>query len=260
MRGTYIGNRRLLCSPTWGGKLVLPSEDLIATPEMLSINGLEGPLIKFMTENVKQGDTVVDVGANVGYFSVLLTFLIGPQGKLYAYEANPISYKYLADNLTINWVSDRAYIRNVAVYSEETTLSFFTFEHYHSIGSIHYRNRGNDTFYSDKTKEIKVKTITLDKDIPNTEKIDLVKMDIEGAEYHAFMGMQRLLTENVVKTVVFELNKNMLEEDWEPFMTLLTDLSNRGRQFFLLSGHGKPVPLLVTQLRDIPFYNHVVMQ
>lgn len=258
-----VGREGVFVHTTWGGKMVLPDKDLNLTPELSIYGEWEAPLTKFLLENVKNGDTVVDIGANVGYFSVLLGQLVGSQGMLHVYEANPFLYKYVMNNLSINDMHDRAHVSNVAVYSEETTIPFFTTELYLGQSSIYQHSEEYRRRFVEEIKEIKVKTVALDNQFSNMDKIDWLKIDIEGGEYHAFMGMQRLINENIVRTIVFELNRFMLQEDWEPFITLLTRIGDKGREFFLISDDGKlvPTPISIMQLAIAGgFYPYVVMK
>ncbi|NPV52973.1 MAG: FkbM family methyltransferase [Firmicutes bacterium] len=117
MHGVYIGNNRMLVSPLWGGRLIVPADDLSISPDLI-INGvIELPLTKFLLHQVKAGQVVVDIGANIGYYSVLLGHLVGPVGHVFACEANPYLIPILADNLSINYLSDRTSIINKAIYS-----------------------------------------------------------------------------------------------------------------------------------------------
>ncbi|RYD03348.1 hypothetical protein N752_21180 [Desulforamulus aquiferis] len=124
MKGVYIGNNKMLIAPVWGGKMIVPSQDLSISPNLVLSGIIEPPLTKFFIDNVKPGSTIIDVGANVGYFSVLLGYILGPTGKIYAYEANPDLFSYLIDNLSINYLHDRTDLFNVAVYSRSKEISF----------------------------------------------------------------------------------------------------------------------------------------
>lgn len=260
IKNISITSNEVLVHTNWGRKMVLPVKNSYIT-EVISTNGeFEPPLTKFLLENIKNGDVVADLGANIGYFSVLLGHLIGSQGMLYAYEANPFLYKYVVNNLLINDMYDNAHVSNRAVYSKETTIPFFICKYHTSNSSIYRHSQNYHNYFFDKIEETEVNTVVLDKQLADIDKIDLLKIDIEGAEYHAFIGMQRLINENIVKTVVFELNKLMLQQDWNPFVTLLTDLNNRGKQFFSILDDGELVPISVTQLANIGNHPHVVMK
>lgn len=86
-----------------------------------------------------------------------------------------------------------------------------------------------------------VPTAVLDQDFKDIDQIDYLKMDIEGGEFQAFQGMRKLLTSGRLKTVVFELNPAMLQEDWLPFVQLLLEYKNSGKQFYTLTDEGSPL-------------------
>ncbi|WP_255255787.1 hypothetical protein [Priestia megaterium] len=72
MNGVYIGNNKMLVSVNWKAQLIVPSNDLSLTPFLLTSGYIELPLTNFSRKNLRPGDTVIDIGANVGYFSVLI--------------------------------------------------------------------------------------------------------------------------------------------------------------------------------------------
>jgi FkbM family methyltransferase len=57
---------------------------------------------KFLKKIIKKGDTVIDVGANIGYYTLLFSKLVGKEGKIYAYEPLPENFKLLKKNIFIN--------------------------------------------------------------------------------------------------------------------------------------------------------------
>src|SRR3989304_3675571 len=62
----------------------------------------EVPEILFMSKVVKPGDSVLDVGANIGYWSTALSAQVGPRGRVYAFEPSPVTLEYLRKNIAIN--------------------------------------------------------------------------------------------------------------------------------------------------------------
>jgi len=101
-----IGQDRLLCLTGYGGRLLLPASDRSLMREIVSAGGMEFPLTRYFLKHVRPGHRVLDIGANFGYFSVLLGKLIGPEGKLWAYEPHPELLRFLTDNLSINYLRD----------------------------------------------------------------------------------------------------------------------------------------------------------
>src|SRR4051794_33151645 len=125
MRGTYIGRDRMLIDLAYGGMLIVPSDDYSLMPTLVIQGALEPLLTNFFASHVRPGHTVVDVGANVGYFTVLAAKLVGTEGRVIAFEANPTMCRLLKDNLAVNWLTDHDVgVRNEAAYSDNVPIKF----------------------------------------------------------------------------------------------------------------------------------------
>ena len=87
----------------------------------------------------------------------------------------------------------------------------------------------------------------------------MIKVDIEGGEYQAFLGMEQLLEHNV-KCVVFELNEMMPQEQMEPFAALLRRHEDAGKSFYLLDHHGAEIQMPLEQVLSIGSIPNVIMK
>jgi FkbM family methyltransferase len=260
MNTLYIGNNRLLSQTGYGGRLLIPSEDLSLAPELIFTGGLELPLTRYFQNNLRDGHRVLDIGANIGYFSVLIGMLIGPSGKLWAYEPHPRLFAFLMDNLSINYLRDRAEVSAKAVYSARAELPFHASQRYMGNSSIHKPNDFYHRHYTDEFQTIKVETEVLNRRAEEFGILDFVKIDIEGGEYHAMLGMEKLIQDRI-RNLVFEVNRNMLAEDWEPFCSLLRKFRDHyGKRFSLLSPEGVPVPVDLEQLLAREGYPYALME
>ncbi|WP_372631398.1 FkbM family methyltransferase [Cohnella sp.] len=254
-----IGQNRVLCLTGHGSRLLLPANDLSLTPEIVFSGGMEFPLTHYFLNHVRPGHRVIDIGANIGYYSVLLGRLIGPEGKLWAYEPYPELRGFLFDNLSINYVHDRTVVLAKAAYSSEARLTLNAPLRYMGNCSIRQPTEEYRRHYADEFKEIVVDAEALDSRADEFGTIDFAKMDIEGGEYHALRGMERLLPDKV-RRLVFELNRSMLADDWEPFCDLLRRYSrDYGKRFSLLSSEGLPVPVDLEDLLAMTGYPYVLM-
>lgn len=241
-QSVYLGNNRLLLTTSYGSKLLCPSDDLSVSLELAANGTFENPLTQYFLQNVKPGQTIVDVGAHIGYFSVLLGHLIGPSGKLFAYEPNPHAYAFLMDNLSINYIHDRTRAFQRAVYSRETTLTFHASKRFWGNSSIHPHAESYFRHYVDEIQTISVDTVVLDHHLCELESIDFLKMDVEGGEYQAFLGMERMVKR--AKVVIFEVNRAMLQDDWDDFVLLLRSYRHQlGKQFFVITREGSTVEM-----------------
>jgi hypothetical protein len=83
-------------------------------------------------------------------------------------------------------------------------------------------------------------------------------MDIEGGEYHAFIGMDGLLRRSSV--VAFEINRFYLQDTWGPFRSLLAEVAtDAGKSFYLPDPNGQPVSTSLAQLEDPGGSPHVLL-
>ena len=143
--------------------------------------------------NIKKDDVVVDIGANIGAFSILAA-KNASNGKVFAYEPNKENYGLLLKNKALN-NSNNLFISNSAIARKKGRINLF-------ISKLNY---GAHSIYETESKNsIKVDSITL-KDIfamNNLRKIDYLKIDAEGAEYDIILKTPPELIRRVGKIVL----------------------------------------------------------
>jgi FkbM family methyltransferase len=141
---------------------------------------------------VQPGMVIFDVGANIGYISLLMARLSGENGQVFSFEALPNNLLRLQKNIALNHMQSIIKVIPKAVVDSSCPVSFLT----HSsnamgkaLGSV-----GRNEHYE---QEIKVAGLTLDDFVflEGNPAPDLIKMDIEGGEVLAIKGMHRLLKE-----------------------------------------------------------------
>lgn len=244
LHGGYVGNGRVLVGPTWGGRLLLPSDDITLMPELMTDGTYDVPFTAYLQRHVKPGDTVFDIGANVGLFTLLMAFQVWEFGRVVAYEANPRIVELLRDNVSMNWLNDRVTIVPKGAAATEGELKFIAPQRFSVTGSlrpVQHLLVSDDRV--DTLDEIMVPVEPLDVHTGRYERIDLIKIDVEGAEEQVFAGMTQLLESGVVRAVSFEVASEYMGEDWEPFARRLHDLGARGWSFATIDAHGEPQPI-----------------
>ena len=161
--------------------------------------GYEPEVCQIITRIVKPGWVCVDVGAHVGYFTLLLAKLVGEHGHVIAFEAHPENAEQIRSNVRINGYEARVQVENMAVSDGN----------YHRVklfpgrkhSSAEWNIVGHDVEGNPTQPELDVPATSLDSYFPPGSRVDFVKMDIEGAEAQALRGMRRLLQE--YKPLVF---------------------------------------------------------
>ena len=143
---------------------------------------------------IQPGDTVLDIGANIGYYTSIASRLVGSQGKVYAFEPKRRNFEILEWNATNSDAGNIVCINQaIANYTGETTLylSPENLGHHSFLGSINF----------DETHTIAV-TSADEYFLENPDKIDFVKIDVEGAEQAVLEGMQNILRTNAERIKV----------------------------------------------------------
>lgn len=132
------------------------------------------------------GSVFVDVGANIGFFTLLAAARVGPKGRVRAFEARADNVALLRRSLAENGFAN-VDVHECAVSDRAGRLAFFASGTWYSNGRI----VGDDEAGSEQLP--RVPAVTLDEALADAPRIDVVKMDIEGAEAKALAGMRALL-------------------------------------------------------------------
>jgi FkbM family methyltransferase len=142
-------------------------------------------------EFVKPGMVVFDVGANIGYITLLLADAAGANGHVYAFEALPDNLKRLKENISINNLENRITVISAAVADRSDTMRFLVGPS-GGMGKLENSAGRRDVDYPES---IEVQSICLDDFVPIDEQFspDVIKIDIEGGEILALNGMHRIL-------------------------------------------------------------------
>ncbi|PIS35543.1 MAG: hypothetical protein COT36_01830 [Parcubacteria group bacterium CG08_land_8_20_14_0_20_38_56] len=149
-------------------------------------------------KTIKKGDIVVDLGANIGYFTLLAARLVGKGGRVYAFEPEPRNYSYLLKNIQLNSYSNITAIQK-AVSDRDGKARLYMCPYdtgHHTIN----QQEGIEDYRHGRTGRVSavdVESVILDRFMEGREDgIDVIKMDVEGAEALALSGMDRILKEN----------------------------------------------------------------
>jgi FkbM family methyltransferase len=163
----------------------------------LSVNEAHEPFETELVKNaVKKGDVVLDIGAHIGYYTLIFAKLVGERGKVFAFEPEPTNFALLSKNVEINGYRNVILVQK-AVSDKTGRIKLYLCKDSTAIHNIH--NLGNGR------QSIEIESIRLDDYFKNYDgKIDFIKMDIEGAEGVALQGMSSLLSKNRNVKIVTE--------------------------------------------------------
>jgi FkbM family methyltransferase len=187
--------------------------------------GIQGFSEKHVTDyfksHIKPGMTVVDIGANIGYYTLLFARLVGQKGRVYAFEPEPTNIRYLKHNLELNDCDNVILIEKAVSNRCGTTQLFLSPDN----------PGGHALSPAAGEKAVDVGVVTLDSVLGDRE-VDFIKMDIEGHEYFAIQGMRRLLSRSRATRLVMEYSPPMLREGDVDAQKMLKLLAETGFHFF----------------------------
>jgi FkbM family methyltransferase len=140
---------------------------------------------RLLHSRLRDGDIAVDVGANIGFFTLVASQRVGPSGKVYAFEPVPSTNAALRDNLRINSAGN-VVVHQVALSNCDGMVTIYE-------GPA--RNKGLSSMrrIDDAARELNVPSAALDHIDLDTGPIRLVKIDVEGAEQLVIEGMVECL-------------------------------------------------------------------
>lgn len=154
----------------------------------------EPELTRAFVHYLKPGQTFFDVGSHFGFFSLLAAHLVGPSGRVVAFEPTPSTFEMVSKNLAGR---PNARVVNVAAFREDTTLSFHDWGlELSGFNSIYGGKMTEDERRRANIKPITVQARALDSWVAETGIApDFLKIDTEGAEPDVLAGMDRILRE-----------------------------------------------------------------
>jgi FkbM family methyltransferase len=181
---------------TVAGYLYLPAEDDYITPTLVEDGEWEPGETAIVRARLRPGDTFVDIGAHVGYFSCLAGRLVGPRGLVLAFEPHPRNYELLLANLWRNGLSNVVAFP-WAIVDVPGFAELFT-EEGNTGGYLLYEPPGAEQ------APVRVRTAALDKLEAIRPPLDFVKVDTQGADDLAVRGMTNLIARSPGMTLLVE--------------------------------------------------------
>jgi FkbM family methyltransferase len=144
----------------------------------------EPAVAALIRQRLRPGDTFVDVGANIGYFSLVAARAVGATGEVLAFEPSPEVRRALADNLRLNGITN-VVVKEEALGPSHGEVTFFTGPARDTgLGSLRRMDEGST---------IRVSQIPFDEVAAGVDRITMVKIDVEGGESGVLEGMIRTL-------------------------------------------------------------------
>ncbi len=257
-----IGNHQLISYSIAGYPIIVDERDRIIAQSIINSHSWEGHVTNALKRLVHEGDTVVEVGSNYGYHTILLGKIIGSTGHLYSYEANSDVCNILNKNIVLNNLSNNVTIRCTAVSDKEQQAKFLT--GYSNLGGAFvvgkYANLANIK-HSEAYKDwitTTVDTTYLDQDLSTLKNIDVLRMDAEGSELAVINGARNLISLSKKIKIIMEWHIGMLS-NFGSVETLLDNLESDHFNFYLINDNGTLTKKNKDEMFTIPHCSDVVI-
>lgn len=182
---------------------------------------------RFVIGLLKKGDVFVDLGANIGYFDLIASDAVGSTGKVFAFEPDPDNLRLLRKNVEVNGCANVC-IEPKAVTDVNRSVTLYLSSTNHGDHRIYASTDAKESNDGLVRLSLVVEGVTLDSYFPPGSRVDLIKMDIQGAEYFAVQGMIRLLRENHGAVLLLEFWPRGLREAGVTPSALLQQLLDLG--------------------------------
>lgn len=180
-----------------GFKLVVHQHDTIISESIRNSRVWAQAETRLFRELLKPGMVVVDVGANIGYFSLLASTLVGPDGRVHAFEPDPVNYGLLKKSVRLNRASNIEVVQ-AALSNNDNPISLF----------LNSDNKGDHRIWEatgESRTKITVKAMTLDRYLNETGTVPtFIKIDVQGAEGQVLEGMKETLARSAPAYLILE--------------------------------------------------------
>jgi FkbM family methyltransferase len=183
---------------------------------------------KFLRRTLSLGDVAVDVGANIGIYTQLLSRWVGPTGLVHSFEPSPENFGRLQSatrklaNVRLSQSAVGESSRRTALYVSDKL----------NVDHRAYRPEG------DSRPTVPIEMIALDDYFKTGERVDLIKMDIQGYELHALRGASRVLADNPTIKLLFEFWPYGLKQAGSNWAELIGVLKENGKLVQQVSSEG----------------------
>jgi len=180
-------------------------------------------MTKTVRELVKPGMVVIDAGAHVGYFTLIMAKYVGKSGLVYAFEPEPNNFRLLTKNVSLNKYQNIKLLQlAVTDANGKGTLYVSTISQgSHSLACSNI-----------KRARVRVKLVSLDSFFSNHKGFDFIKVDVEGAEYGVLRSMHDIVRKNPNILMIYEFGQHLLQGFGVKPIELLNLLTNYGFKIY----------------------------
>jgi FkbM family methyltransferase len=195
-QSAYLGSQTLLCRVLGKYLMYVDASDIGIAPHLCLDGYWESWITQAVVRTIRPGWRCVDVGANHGYYSLLFADAVGPRGQVWACEPNPRMADFLERTLRANGFLGRTTIERRPLADTTMECSLAVPERFTMHASLKPADQPG----------LRVHTTSLDQMCEEVDRIDFVKIDVEGAEELVWRGLQETLRKSPEIILLLEFN------------------------------------------------------
>ncbi len=195
----FLGDETALCRVLGRYKMFVDTSDQSLSPHLMLDGYWEMWLTEALARAIRPGMTVVDVGANLGYFTLLMADRVGEQGRVIAFEPNPPIVARLRRTLSLNGFAERTTVSDAALFDENGVEALLV----SPVGEPKNAHLTSIAGLSAGSNVHPLTTRRLDS-FPEVAKADVIKIDADTAEEKIWRGMSGLFALKRPMTIFME--------------------------------------------------------
>ena len=228
-RGAILVDDFTFALRTLDGFVLVPRQDTLLLLMLLDAGpeGLEPGTRRVLSKLLVPGTTFVDVGAHIGLLTLAGARAVGASGKVLAIEPVPLCFELLQRSLILNGLAERVEGKCQAVGAHHARCKFFVRD------VLGHSSLTRGEFAADGD-EIEVSVAPLDELVRPSQRVDLIKIDVEGAELAVLEGMTRVIAENPELSIIAEFGPSHLKTADVAAEKWLSAFQNRGFDPFVI--------------------------
>ena len=191
-----------------------------------------------MLGRIQPGDTILDVGAHIGYYTLLFAKRAGAAGRVFAFEPSTRTYEQLLENLSLNDLDNISTVKAAA--SERAGIA--------TINLAAGANTGSTSLHFDAgaVGSEPVETVAIDDYLRQhaIDEVNMIKVDVEGHELQVLMGLRRTLSAPADRApeLFVEVNENTLRSAGTSVAAIFDELASAGYHAYRIVGAGEVRP------------------
>ena len=207
--------------------------------------------IRYIKNQLYEGEVFVDIGANVGAYSLIASKFVGRTGKVIAFEPASKCFLRLSKNISMNGLTNIIPERKVVLDKNTQIELFISNKNNMGMSSIYHHSK--ESGISEKVEAVSLDEYVEKKSIAH---ISLIKIDIEGSEMFALRGMRKII-EKFRPRILIELKEETLADSGYRVKDIEQYLFNSGYEKYIIDEQGNVLNDLKKQPED--YYNYLFL-